>query len=145
MIKSFAAEDFQKCCDLYIHVFNSPPWNDQWTNENVHVYLQELIDHKRFLGYTLWDDDILVGAIFAHMKNHYRGDEIFIDELFISQDHQRKGCGMLLMDTIENYATADLFISVTLLTGVGKAAFDFYEKRGYKHLDYLAFMYKRMV
>lgn len=143
MIRSFSQTNLQKCCELYINVFNAPPWNDEWTNETAHTYLKELTDHKRFLGFTLWTNEQLTGAVFAHMKNHYRGDEIYIDELFISPDHQRKGHGMLLMDEVEKYAKENSFISVTLLTGVKKPAFNFYEKRGYKHLDYLAFMYKR--
>ena len=144
MIKKFADCDLEKCCELYIEVFNQAPWNDEWTMDSAQLYLQELIDHKRFLGYTLWENDALLGVVLAHMKNHYRGEEIVVDELFISLDCQRKGYGMMLMEEVEKYAKENSFISVTLLTGVGMSAFNFYEKRGYKHLDYLAFMHKRM-
>ena len=144
MIKEFIQDDFQKCCELYIKVFNNPPWNDMWTNETAHIYLQELTDHKRFLGYTLWDGNLFIGAVFCHMKNHYRGDEIFIDEMYISPDYQRKGYGTELMKAVEKYAKDNSFISITLLTGKGRPAFDFYEKLGFKHLEYLAFMYKNV-
>ena len=144
MTKKLTIDDLQNCCKLFTNVFNNPPWNDEWTTETARTYLRELIDHKRFLGYTLWENDTLIGAVFSHMKNHYRGEEILVDELFVSPDCQRKGYGMLLMDEIEKYARENSFISVTLLTGAGKPAFMFYEKRGYKHLNYLAFMHKRM-
>ena len=145
MIKTFSIDDIQKCSELFIDVFNGSPWNDKWTSETANIYLQELIDNKRFLGFTLWDNDLLIGAVFCHMKNHYRGDEIFVDEMFISPDYQRKGYGMKLMNEVEKFAKDNSFISITLLTGKGKTAFDFYEKFGCKHLEYLAFMYKRMV
>ena len=45
------------------------------------AYLQELTEHNRFLGYTLWDDSILIGVVLAH-KKRFKSDEIFIDELF---------------------------------------------------------------
>jgi len=144
MIKKFSFDDFQKCCELFIKIFNGSPWNDKWTNETAHVYLYELTDHKRFLGYTLWDKNVLTGAVLCHMKNHYRGDEIFVDEIFISPDCQRKGHGTKLINEIEKYAKDNSFISITLLTGKNKSAFDFYERAGYKYLEHLAFMYKRM-
>jgi len=145
MTKIFSQDDLQKCCELYVKVFNGSPWYDKWTNDTAHAYLRELADNNRFLGYTLWDNDVLIGAVFAHMKNHYKGEEIFIDELFISPECQRKGYGMVLMDAVEKYARENGFVSVTLLTGVNKPPFAFYEKLGYKHLSHLAFMHKRMI
>ena len=142
MVRNFSNDDFQQCCDLFIQVFNAPPWNDQWTNERAQIRLQDFIDNKRFIGFTFWDNDTLVGAVFAHMNTFYRGDELFIDELFISTAHQRKGYGMLLMDTIETFAKENNCVNITLLTGRGKPSFDFYEKLGYKSSDFIAFMYK---
>ena len=142
MIKEFSTSNLQKCCELYIQVFNGEPWNDNCTDEMAHAYLKELVEHKRFLGYTLWDGDCLIGAVFAHMKR-FKYDEIYIDELFISSDCQRKGNGTMLMSAIEKFAKENSIVSITLLTGVDKPAFNFYKKLGYKHLDYLAFLYKR--
>ena len=79
------------------------------------------------------------------MKNHYRGDEIFVDEMYIAPEYQCKGYGMELMNAVENFAKENSLISITLLTGIGKPAFNFYEKFGCKHLEHLAFMYKRIV
>ena len=145
MIKKFTNGDLQKCCELFIDVFNGSPWNDAWINETAYTYLQELTDNKRFFGYTLWDNGLMIGATFCHMKNHYKGDEIFIDEMFISPDFQRKGYGMKLMNEIETFAKANSCISITCLTGKGKPAFEFYEKFGCKHMEHLVFMHKRML
>jgi len=144
MIKKFSSYDFQACCELFVKVFNGVPWNDKWTNETAKIYLQELVDNKRFLGYTLWKNDSLIGAVFCHMKNHYRGEEIFVDEMYISAEYQRRGYGMELMNAVEKFAKEQNFISITLLTGMDKPAFPFYQKFGCKHLEYLAFMYKRI-
>ena len=143
MIKEFSSNDLIKCCELFVRVFNGEPWNDNWTDETAYAYLHELTEHKRFLGYTLWGDDCLIGAIFSHMKR-FKYDEIFVDELFISPEYQRKGNGIMLMGAVEKFAKENSIVSVTLLTGVSKPAFYFYEKLGYKYLDYLAFMYKRI-
>ena len=144
MIKDFSSSDLKKCRELYVRVFNGEPWNDNWTDEMAHAYLQELTEHKRFLGYTLWNVDCLLGAVFAHIKR-FKADEIFIDELFVSPDCQRRGNGVKLMGAVEEFAKASSIASVTLLTGADKPAFDFYKKLGYRHLDYLAFMYNRIL
>ena len=144
MIKPFSICDFDKCCDLFIKVFNEPPWNDNWTVETAKKRLKEFTDNKRFLGYTLWEDDMLIGAVFCHMKTHFSGDEIFIEELFVSQDYQRKGHGKALMNAVEQYAKENSFVSITLLTGTDSPAFEFYKNSGYEHLNSLAFMRKRI-
>ena len=143
MIKEFTLSDLEKCCELYIQVFNNEPWNDNWTYEMAYAYLQELVEHKRFLSYTLWNGEYLIGAVFAHIKR-FKYDEIYIDELFISSDCQRKGNGIKLMNAVDKYAKENSIISITLLTGIDKPAFSFYIKLGYKHLDHLAFMYNRI-
>ncbi|MCL2084063.1 MAG: GNAT family N-acetyltransferase [Oscillospiraceae bacterium] len=141
MVRKYISDDFEQCCDLFIQSFNAPPWDDQWTKERVQIYLQDYIESKRFIGYTLWDNDVLAGAVFAHIRTFYTGDEVHVDELFVSPAHQRKGYGTILMDAIENLG----YTQTTLLTGRGKPSFDFYEKRGYKSIDSLAFMRKRPI
>ena len=143
MIKIFSDEDLQACCELYLKVFNSPPWNDTWTKETAFRCLSDLAEHKRFVGYTLWENEALIGAVFAHTKTFYKGDEIYIDELFISPDCQRRGHGLELMGAIEKFAAENSLSSITLLTAVKMPAFDFYEKQGYLHLEHMAFMYKK--
>ena len=145
MIKKFSVSDFPQCCELFIQVFNSEPWKDCWTNDTANTYLHELLDNKRFFGYTLWDSDLLIGVVFCRMKNHYKGNEIFIDEMYISSVYQNKGHGTELMEAVEEYAKQNSAISITLLTGTDTPAFEFYKKFGCKELEHLAFMYKRIV
>jgi len=70
--------------------------------------------------------------------------ELFVEELFVSVNCQRKGHGVMLMEIIEEYAKENSFVSVTLLTSKGSPPFKFYEKIGYEHLDWLAFMQKKL-
>lgn len=144
MLKNFSAEDLQRCCELYVKVFNAPPWNDSWTIETARRCLGDLAERRRFFGCTYWQDGILVGAVFAHTKTFHKGDEIYIDELFIAPDFQRKGFGLELMYEVEKFARENAINCITLLTAVGKPAFDFYEKQGYRHLEHMTLMYRQM-
>ena len=33
MIKEFSIDDFPKCNDLFVQVFNGAPWHDKWTTD----------------------------------------------------------------------------------------------------------------
>ena len=144
IIKQFSLNDLQKCCELYVRTFNGEPWYDQWTQKTAYTRLLEIAENKRFLGYTLWDNEELIGAVFCYLKTYYNGSEVFIEEIWVSPDHQRKGYGVMLMEEIEKYAKENGIPSVTLLTGKGKPSFSFYERCGYMQLEYLAFMHKRI-
>ena len=79
------------------------------------------------------------------IKTFYKGDEIYIDELFIAPDCQRKSYGQVLMNAIEKYGCENKITAITLLTAKNQPALSFYKKIGHRHLDYMAFMHKRVV
>ena len=143
MVKEFLINDIQKCCEILIQTFNNPPWNDKFTAETARIYLQELIDNKRFAGYTIWDNGLLVGAVFCHLRYNWRGDELSVDLIYISPEYQRKGYGGILMRTVEKYAKDHSCICISLSTNAGTPAFDFYGKIGFKEFPgKLIWLYK---
>ena len=131
MIKEFAINDFQKCCEVFMQTFNSPPWNDQFTIETAGIYLQELVDNKRFVGYTLWVDELLIGAAFCHMRYNWRGDEFCLDIIYISPDYQGKGYGSVILDAVEKSAKENNCMNITLSTSANAPACKLYKKFGF--------------
>jgi ribosomal protein S18 acetylase RimI-like enzyme len=142
MVKEFSKNDLQKCCEVFIQVFNNFPWNDKWTRETAYIYLKELIENKRFLGYTLWDNNSLIGAVFCHLRYNWRGDDINVDLLYISPDYQRKGFGRILMNEIEKFTKENLVSCIVLSTSENTPAFKFYEKMGFAQLGKTVTMFK---
>jgi len=142
MIKIFSPNDFQQCCELFVQTNNAPPVNDRWTNEGAQIRLKDTINNKRFVGYTFWDNDVLVGAVFARMRTIHAGNEIVVEDLVVSPAYQQKGYGTLLMDAIENYSKENGCINISLSTVRDNPSFDFYKKLGFKSLDFIAFMWK---
>jgi len=132
MVKEFSIFDFQKVCEVFMHTFNLPPWNDQFTIETARIYLQELLDNKRFIGFTSWENDSLTGFIFCHARYNWRGDTMTIDLMGVSPDYQRKGYGAALMNAVEKYATENSIIGIDLFTSKSAPAFKFYEKLGFR-------------
>ena len=132
MIKEFSIDDFPKCCEVFMQTFNLPPWNDKWTFETATIYLKELVDHKRFVGYTLWENDVLIGAAFCHLRYNWRGDELCLDIMYISPDYQHKGYGSALLNSVVTYAKENACLVITLSTDTDTPAFKLYERFGFQ-------------
>jgi aminoglycoside 6'-N-acetyltransferase I len=128
--------------ELYISVFSKPPWNDKWDLENCRTYLLELINNPVFLGYLFMIDDKLIGCCFGHCKSWYSGKELFIDELFIKTDDQKKGYGSKFLSYIEKDLSTQNIKRLTLLTKKESTPELFYKKCGFNYLDTLGYMYK---
>jgi GNAT superfamily N-acetyltransferase len=132
MIKEFSIFDFQKACEVFMQAFNLPPWNDEWTLETARIYLQELLDNKRFIGFTSWENDVLTGFIFCHIRYNWRGNDMTVDLMGVSPGYQRKGYGAELINAAEKYAKENSIACIGLWTSKNAPAFQFYEKLGYK-------------
>ncbi len=144
MIKPYESNDLQQCAELLIETYNCPPWNNRWTKETAQKYLQEFAASSRFVGFTLWDNENLIGATFCHEKIWWTRDELYVDEFYISPKHQRKGNGEFLLQTIEDYIKQHFLAGFTLLTDKNMPALDFYKKNKFSHADHVVFMYKEV-
>ena len=144
MIKDYTPDALAACAELYVQAFNGPPWNDKWTVAAAGARLREFVGSSRFFGFTLWEADTLIGAVFCRALTFYFGEEAYVEELFVAPACQRNGHGAALMQAVEAYAKEHSLVSITLLTGKGKPSFQFYEKRGYKQSEAMVFMYKRI-
>jgi len=133
MVKEFSIFDFQQVCKIFMQTFNLPPWNDENTLVTARIYLQELLDNRRFFGFTIWENDSLAGFVFCHARYNWRGDDTTIDIMCVSPDYQRKGYGTILVNTVEQYAKENSLGGVGLSTSLNTPAFSFYEKLGFKH------------
>lgn len=140
MVKPYHEDDFWYCVDLFVETFNGPPWNNSWDNQNAERHLRDLIDHNRFVGVTLWHQDVLVGAAFGHEQTWYKGDELCIDELYIAPAYQRQGYGKALMDAMRSYATESELCAVMLHTDRRHPAYAFFEKNGFAENEHMALM-----
>lgn len=144
VIREYSPEMFEACRKLLIEAFNAAPWNDGWTAETAGACLREIVENKRFFGFTLWEGDALVGAALCHAWTYWRGEQAVVDELFVAPGCQRKGYGGLLMEAVEAYAKEQGFVSVTLLTNKTYPACEFYKGRGYRQSEYMVYMHKRV-
>lgn len=144
MIKKFESSDLKMCAEIMMSVYNNEHWQCQWNLETAQSYLQDYSDNKKFVGYTLWLDGIIIGAIFCHEKVWWNNSEVFVDEMFIAPDFQRQGYGAQLLNAVETYIKAHNLAGFTLSTNRFTPAPDFYRKNGFSDAEHVIFMYKEI-
>lgn len=141
-IRAITGNDLDACAALLIDAYNCPPWDNHWTMDNARIYLAEFLQVERFRGFLMEEDGVAVGAAFCHSRTWWTGDEVYVDEFFISNSHQRKGLGGELMAAIEALVREQGLEGITLLTNRHFPAMDFYRKHGFEEAGHVVFLYK---
>ncbi|MEO6850868.1 MAG: GNAT family N-acetyltransferase [Mucilaginibacter sp.] len=141
-IRTLTKDDIAQCAELLMHSYNLPPWNHRWTIDKAVKYLNEYLDKGRFEGFVLCEGDFIAGALFGHSKTWWTNDLLYIDELFISPDRQRKGYGKLLLDHTENYAREKRYEVISLMTSKYMPAMKFYKNIDYIQAEHYVFLFK---
>ncbi len=141
-IRELQSQDLDACAALLIEAYNAEPWKNHWTRETAVKYLREFAESKNFVGFVVAEGGEIIGAEFAHVKTWWTNDELFVDELFIRPEMQRKGFGRALLQHAEDYARSRGLAGVTLLTSKYMPAKAFYDKNGYLLAEHVIFMYK---
>ena len=141
---------FSVACFFTVHehlcsVYNNELWQCIWTKQTAAEYLTDFFEMKKFLGYVLEDGNAIMGGIFAHEKVWWNNSEIFVEEMFIKPEQQRKGYGSMLIGQIEKYVTEKGLAGITLSTNKYAPAPAFYRKNGFADCEHVLFMAKEMV
>ena len=122
--------------ELFVSVFSNEPWNDDWSDENqLHLYIQDLVGQSNSLTFGLFEETELIGISMGHIKHWYTGTEYFIDELCISTSKQGQGIGTLFLNEIEAACKELGATHIFLLTEDNVPAFEFYKKNGFFELE----------
>ena len=142
MVREFKIDDLRGCAEMFKLAFNRPPWHDKWTNETAYTTLKEIADYPRFLGFTAWEDDTLVGFAFCYFRHNWRWDDLNLEIIGVSPEYHGRGYGRALMEAVEKCAKEHGCGNIVLHTSLTDPIFDFYKKNGFKHDENNACMSK---
>ena len=142
IIRELSIADLEKIKKLFVSVFSSPPWEEDWSDEEqLDEYLKDLIEVRNSLIYGLYEDD-LVGISIGKIKHWCGGTEYFIEEMCIRNDHQGKGYGKEFFSLIEDKLKERGLNQIYLTTDRDKPAYRFYKKLGFRELPELTSFFK---
>lgn len=140
MVKQYQESDLSSCAEIMLKVYNNELWQCRWTFDTAKDYLQDYVDCKKFIGYTLWVDEEMKGAIFCHEKIWWNNSEVFIDEMFVSPELQRQGYGTELLNAVGDYIKEHKLAGFTLTTNRYAPAPNFYRKNGFYDCEHILYM-----
>ncbi len=127
-----------------VDIFSEEPWNDIWTDEQLHLYVSELIDNKNSLSFGLFENDNMIGMALGHIKHWHEGTEYWIDEFGVLSEKQKCGIGTEFLIEIEKVLSDKGIIYIALLTEKTVPAYHFYKKNGFDENEETRFLVKRV-
>ena len=134
-LKEIGMKEFDETAQLFLRVFTSDPWNDDWSDpDQLNRYLTDLLAQDISLAYGLYLDGVLSGVSMGYIKHWYSGTEYYINELFIRMDAQGKGLGTLFLKEIEEAVRKRGITRIFLQTESTVPAYGFYLKNGFTEL-----------
>ena len=123
--------DIEAVKKLMLLIFSIEPWNDRWTDEQLHAYITQLMGNVNSLAFGAFVDGNLVGMALGRVICWYEGTEYWIDEFGIHPQMQQAGLGSQFMGEIEKLVAKQDISYVVLLTERHVPAYDFYKKNGF--------------
>ncbi len=133
-IREFKKADLDDITSLFIKVFSSYPWYDNWSSFNqVQHYIQELIENPVFKGFVAFEDKKLAAVCLGHRRSFWMGKELFVDEFFVENERQGNGIGSKILEIITDNLVQEGYSRLTLLTNKGIPAEYFYFKNGFNN------------
>jgi aminoglycoside 3-N-acetyltransferase I len=129
---------------LLIHLFNTVFEADQ-SAVNSEANLLELLSNNHFVAIAAFYENELVGGLTGYELPMYYSEnsEIFLYDLAVKLEYQRRGIGIRLIDSLKEYCTKhgnnDFFV---LAHTEDMHAIEFYRSTGGKSEEVVNFLYK---
>ena len=134
-IKELTIIDIEMIKSFYKGVFMREPWNDDWSDEEqLRLYIVDLIGNPNSLAYGLFESGELVGIALGNIKHWYTGTQLFVDEFCVKTERQGQGLGTKFLSLMENSLKEKGITTIFLMTGKQMPAFDFYRKNGFEEI-----------
>lgn len=142
MIRKMEKSDISACAEILSAVYNNEMWQCRWTRETGEAYLTDYYNGEKFVGFVIEKEGKILGAMFAHEKIWWNNSELYVDEMFVLPEEQRKGYGSMLIKSAEEYVKEKELAGLTLCTNKYAPAPGFYRKNGFEDSGAIIFMYK---
>lgn len=143
-IRALRGEDLASCAEILCSVYNNEMWQCRWSREKAIEYLIDFYNMNKFVGYVLEEDGIINAALLGHEKVWWNNSEVFVEEMFVRPELQRRGYGTLLLQRLEEYINEKGLAGITLSTNKYAPAPLFYRKNGFVDCEHVLYMCKEM-
>ena len=131
-IDNMTKENIADYARLYMSVFNSPPWNDSWSEETAVRRISEIMSPDTFIGKAAYIDDAPIGIIMGQSEQSDVSVQFHLLELCVKNTAQNKGIGTSLINELTAELKSQGITHIYLITSHGEKAEGFYSRRGFR-------------
>ena len=143
-IQEITIEQIEDVKRLMLAVFSGEPWNDAWTEDQLHAYLTQLMGEHHSLSFGIYLHGSLSGVSLGKIKSWCEGTEYWIEEFGVLPQMQRKGVGSQFIQEMEKALIKRGITHIVLLTERDVPAYGFYQKNGFEEKKEYAFFAKTL-
>jgi ribosomal protein S18 acetylase RimI-like enzyme len=116
--------------EVYLTVFNGPPWNDSWTTETARQRIDEIRRTPGFLGYATYWDEKPAGLLVGVAQTWHDGPAYQVREICIVETFRGKGLARQMIQKLEARLIELGAHQIYVMTRKSGPAQDFYGKFG---------------
>lgn len=143
-IRAIAQADLQTISKLYVSVFSSPPWNEDWEFAWAYERLNWIFQSQGFTGYMALEGEETLGAIMGHFVPFKGKTGFTIVEFLVATNHQNRGIGSRLLTQLESELQLANYDFVSLLTAKDTNPESFYIKHSYQREHKIVLLNKEL-
>jgi len=143
-VVQLSLDHLNDCTSLFVEVFNSEPWNDEWTEETATRRMSMIFANQGFVGVGHYSEDRLNGIVVGYREQWFDGEHFNIIEFCVRSDQQGKGIGTKILLQLERTLAQLRVKKIYLLTMRDSLAESFYKKNGYYVSGKMMMMGKRL-
>ncbi len=137
--------DLREYAELFVSVFNAPPWNDCWTVLTARMRIGVLLNTGNCVGKAAYDNGQLIGIILRQKEHFFDGVHFRIEEFCVRTDCQQNGYGTRLLSALKDELNAIGVVNIYLITQRGETTEGYYQKRGFTISDQMIVMSENLI
>lgn len=131
MIRSFDDKDLPRTADLFMRVFNLPPWNEAWSYEKAYNHMEAISHAPGFIGFVAISEDLLLAALLGRRQDTAPNRIFRIGEIFVEPGYHRQGIGTALLRQLNQQMSKLAVHRITATTLAESPAAHFYLRQGF--------------
>lgn len=143
MFKLMDISKLEEYTNIFVRVFNNPPWCDSWTYQTAEKRIHDMMSAPTFFGLSLYQDNTCIGIIFGQKEQFYNGVHFQIQEFCIDTNYQGIGYGTKLLNEFISKLESIGVYQVYLITSKDEKTEGFYNRKGFETSKNMIVMFKK--
>ena len=130
--KAMTDDTLKDAAKLFVKSFNSPPWNDHWTEESALKRLSAMAHAEKAFGLCMYKNQRLLGIVLGHIETYDDGAEFLLKEFAVDDESRGGGLGGIMREEVKRRRKAQNGRRFGVGPLSGARTIEFYRRQGFE-------------